>query len=100
MRLDKILERARLIIYEKHRLAQMKKLSYHVMLRWEPDDEAYTAWVPSLPGCVTFGKTIEEALEMSKDAIKLYVETLISLGETVPSDESVIDCTVNIEAYA
>jgi hypothetical protein len=32
------------------------------MLRWEPEDEVYTAWVPSLPGCVTFGKTIEEAL--------------------------------------
>ena len=60
----------------------------------------YTAWVPSLPGCVTFGKTIEEALEMARDAIELYVETLISLGEAVPSDESVIDRTVKIEAYA
>jgi predicted RNase H-like HicB family nuclease len=78
----------------------MKTLSYHVMLRWEPEDEVYTAWVPSLHGCVTFGKTIEEALEMARDAIELYVETLISLGEAVPSDESVIDRTVKIEAYA
>ena len=56
----------------------MKTLSYHVMLRREPEDEVYTAWVSSLPGCVTFGKTIEKAIEMAKDAIEIYVETLIS----------------------
>jgi antitoxin HicB len=78
----------------------MKTLSYHVMLRWEPDDEVYTAWAPSLPGCVTFGKTIEDAIEMAKDAIEIYVETLISHGEAVPSDESVIECTVKIKAHA
>jgi len=78
----------------------MKTLSYHVMLRWEAEDEVYTAWVPSLLGCVTFGKTIEEALEMARDAIEIYVETLISHGEEVPSDESVIERTVKIVAHA
>jgi len=78
----------------------MKTLSYHVMLRWEPDDEVYMAWVLSLPGCVTFGKSIEEALEMARDAIEIYVETLISHGEVVPSDESVIERTVKIVAHA
>ena len=78
----------------------MKTLSYQVMLRWEAEDEVYTAWVPSLPGCVTFGKTIEEALEMARDAIEIYVETLISHGEMVPSDESVIERTVKIVAHA
>jgi antitoxin HicB len=75
-------------------------LRYHVMLRWEPEDEVYTAWVPSLPGCVTFGNTIEEALEMVRDAIEIYVETLISHGEEVPTDESVIERTVEIQAHA
>jgi antitoxin HicB len=70
------------------------------MLRWEPEDEVYTAWVPSLPGCVTFGNTIEEALEMVRDAIEIYVETLISHGEEVPTDESVIERTVEIQAHA
>jgi predicted RNase H-like HicB family nuclease len=50
-------------------------------LRWEAEDGVYTIWVPSLPGCVTFGKTIEEAIEMVRDAIEIYVETLISHGE-------------------
>jgi predicted RNase H-like HicB family nuclease len=69
------------------------------MLRLEPE-EVYTAWIPSLPGCVTFGKSIEEALEMVREAIGIYVETLIAHGEPVPSDESVIERTVKIQAYA
>jgi antitoxin HicB len=78
----------------------MKMLRYHVRFRWEPEDQVYAAWVPSLPGCVTFGKTIEEALEMVRDAIEIYVETLISHGEEVPTDESVIERTIEIQAHA
>ena len=77
----------------------MKTICYHVMLRLEPE-EVYTAWIPSLPGCVTFGKSIEEALEMAREAIGIYVETLIAHGEPVPSDESVIERIVKIQAYA
>ena len=40
--------------------------------------------VPALPGCVTYGKTVEEAIEMSRDAITGYVESLIEDGEPVP----------------
>jgi antitoxin HicB len=78
----------------------MKMLLYHVRLRWEPEDKVYTIWVPSLPGCVTFGNTIEDALEMVRDAIEIYVETLISHGEEVPTDESVIERTIEIQAHA
>jgi predicted RNase H-like HicB family nuclease len=38
------------------------------------EEGGYTAIVPSLPGCITYGETIEEAIAMSKDAITLYVE--------------------------
>lgn len=78
----------------------MKVLKYHVMLRWESEDEVYTAWVPSLPGCVTFGKTIDEALDMARDAIEGYVQILIAHGEEVPTDEDIIDRTVEIVAHA
>lgn len=70
------------------------------MLRWEPEDEVYTAWVPSLPGCVTFGKTIDKALDMARDAIEGYVQILIAHGEEVPTDEDIIDRTVEIVAHA
>jgi predicted RNase H-like HicB family nuclease len=40
----------------------------------EPSDEGYTVYVPSLPGCISEGKTIEEALVNIREAIKLYLE--------------------------
>jgi len=36
----------------------------------------FTVNVPALPGCVTFGESIEHAMEMAKEAIELYVESL------------------------
>ena len=45
--------------------------------------------VPSLPGCVTYGKTLEEAKEMAKDAIRGYIASLKKHREPVPSDDSV-----------
>ena len=61
----------------------MRTLSYRVTLRKEPEG-GYTVLVPALPGCVTYGKTVEEAIEMSRDAITGYVESLIEDGEPVP----------------
>ena len=41
----------------------------------EPSDEGgYTVYVPSLPGCITQGETIEEALANIQEAIELYLE--------------------------
>ena len=40
----------------------------------EPSDEGgYTAYVPSLPGCISEGETIEESLTNIKEAIELYL---------------------------
>lgn len=48
------------------------------------EDGYWLAEVPSLPGCHTQGETKAEALEMIKDAITLYIETLQDLGRPVP----------------
>lgn len=40
--------------------------------------------VPSLPGCLTFGRTVEEALAMAKEAIEGFVACMIARGEKVP----------------
>ncbi|BAZ48210.1 hypothetical protein NIES4103_08170 [Nostoc sp. NIES-4103] len=43
----------------------------------EPSDEGgYTVFVPSLPGCISEGETIEESLENIQEAILLYLEPL------------------------
>jgi predicted RNase H-like HicB family nuclease len=53
-----------------------------------PDLEAggYTVEVPSLPGCVSEGDTVEEALANIKEAIDLHIESMIAHGEDIPED--------------
>jgi len=41
----------------------------------EPSNEGgFTVYVPSLPGCISEGDTVEEALVNIKEAIELYLE--------------------------
>jgi antitoxin HicB len=62
----------------------MSQYSYTIILEPDPDEKGYTVSVPALPGCVTQGQTLEEAIAMAKDAIRLYIETLLAEGEPVP----------------
>ncbi|PPJ62460.1 type II toxin-antitoxin system HicB family antitoxin [Cuspidothrix issatschenkoi] len=43
----------------------------------EPSDEGgYTVYVPSLPGCISEGENVDEALANIKEAIELYLEPI------------------------
>jgi predicted RNase H-like HicB family nuclease len=42
----------------------------------ESDEGGYTAYVPSLPGCISEGDTKEEALKNIHEAIELYLESV------------------------
>lgn len=55
-----------------------------------PDNEVggYTVIVPSLPGCISEGDTIDEALANIREAIDLYIEDLTADGESVPEDST------------
>ena len=74
----------------------MKRLSYRILLRPEPEG-GYTVIVPSLPGCITYGKTVEEAKKMALDAIKAYLESLKKHGEPLPDDSEILESTLNIQ---
>jgi antitoxin HicB len=52
-----------------------------------PDEEGgFTVTVPALPGCVTEGTTLPEALAMAEDVIALFVADLRAAGEPVPEE--------------
>ena len=74
----------------------MKNLIYRILLRKEKEG-GYTVIVPSLPGCVTYGDTIEEAIEKAKEAIELYIESLKAHGEEIPTEEDTLEYTVSIQ---
>ena len=51
----------------------------------EQDEEGiFVAECPSLPGCISQGKTRKEALQNIKDAIKGYLESLKKHNEPIP----------------
>jgi antitoxin HicB len=58
----------------------MSTRTFKALLRRETEG-GYTAMVPSLPGCVTFGESVEHAIEMVREAIALYIESLRANGE-------------------
>jgi predicted RNase H-like HicB family nuclease len=88
------------ISIKERKLKAMTTLRYKILLRKE-EDSTYTVIVPSLPGCLTFGHTVEEALAMAKEAIEGFIACMIERGEEVPieTDDSLI-CTVAVEANA
>jgi len=62
-------------------------LTYTVEL--EPQKEGgYTVTVPALPGCISEGDTLEEALENIKDAIEGYLKVLAKHGRKIPLEFS------------
>jgi predicted RNase H-like HicB family nuclease len=57
-----------------------------VLLIPDMEDGGYIVEVPSLPGCRSEGDTVEEALINIRDAIDLYIESMIAHEEEVPED--------------
>ena len=57
----------------------------------------WAAYVPDLPGCVTTGRTIEEARRLIVEAIEFHIEGMRRRGESVPEPTTVAE-SVEIQA--
>ncbi len=73
---------------------RMKIHHYTAVFQKEPEG-GYTVIVPALSGCVTYGKTIEEATLAGKEAIESYLGSLAKDGEKAPADISFVS-TIDI----
>jgi len=63
----------------------MEYFTYRIII--EPDTGGtYHAYVPSLPGCHTWGDTIEAARSNAKEAIQVYLSSLVEDGEPIPQE--------------
>jgi predicted RNase H-like HicB family nuclease len=65
----------------------------------EPGDKkhAFGVVVPDLPGCFSAGDTLDEAIDNAKEAIELWLETVIDDGGAVPAAGSVAAHQANPE---
>lgn len=64
----------------------MSSRRYTIVLTPDLEDGGYTITVPALPGCVTQGETIEEAISMARDAIQGWIEVARKHGEPIPEE--------------
>jgi antitoxin HicB len=69
-------------------------LTYKILLTKEPEG-AYTASVPVLPGCITYGDNIDHAISMAREAIEVYIEHLQEKGEPIPDDSETLEYSLN-----
>jgi predicted RNase H-like HicB family nuclease len=62
----------------------MKTLILKVKLK-EEEDGRWSASIPALSGCSSWGYSKQEALNNIKDAAEIYIEDMIDAGEGIPS---------------
>lgn len=74
-------------------------MRYTVLLDRDPEGAGYTVTVPSLPGCITEGATLDEALANAREAITCHVEGLLASADEVPREKpTLISLVVEVRA--
>ena len=70
-------------------------MKYRILIE-QDEDGVFVTECPSLPGCISQGKTRKEAIENIQDAMKGYVESLRKHDESVPPsiDEEIVEVVI------
>lgn len=72
-------------------------MKYPIVIEEGSETTAYGVVVPDLPGCFSAGDTMDEAIENSREAIALWIETALDAGGTVPAPGKIADHARNPE---
>lgn len=68
----------------------MKFYSFQIVIEKEREDEGYFAWSPTIPGCFSNGRTIEEAKRNIREALEQHLSVLVEHAQTVPQHERLV----------
>ncbi|MBI3458272.1 MAG: type II toxin-antitoxin system HicB family antitoxin [Candidatus Rokubacteria bacterium] len=68
----------------------MRFFTFQIVIEREAEDQGYSAYSPTLPGCFSNGKTIEEAKRNIREAIEQHVQVLLAHGQPVPQNERLV----------
>ena len=70
----------------------------NIKVRLEKDEDGiYVATCPSLPGCISQGKTEKEALENTKEAVKLHLRCLAEDGIPLFEDKRIKETLIEVK---
>lgn len=68
--------------------------TYKIHLHKE-EEGGFTVTVPALPGCITYGENVDEAIDMAREAIELYLVDLKEKGEAIPDDSNTLEYSLS-----
>jgi len=88
-----------MVAHARRAKSKTETLRYQIYLTPEPEG-GFTVVVPALPGCITWGKNLEQAKAMAQDAIAAFVASLRKHGERIPSDDDGLLTSVCVKAAA
>ena len=70
--------------------ADVKFYTFEIVIEKEEEDGGYLAYSPTLPGCFSNGKTIEDARKNIREAIQQHIASLLAHGQPVPQNEKLV----------
>lgn len=70
------------------RVSAVRKNGRKIRRAQNPSWPGYQVTVPLLPGVITYGRTLNEAREMARDAIRCHLEGLRKDGEPIPDERT------------
>ncbi|MGA2638672.1 type II toxin-antitoxin system HicB family antitoxin [Methylocella sp.] len=66
-------------------------MTYYVAIVEEEQGRALGVWFPDLPGCVSAGDTLDEAMLNAQEALELWAEAMLENGQNIPSPRSLTE---------
>jgi len=65
-------------------MSSFEKLYFSFFIDWSPDDNAFVAEAPELPGCLAHGNTHEKALANIHTAMDIWIKTAKEFNDPIP----------------
>jgi predicted RNase H-like HicB family nuclease len=64
-------------------------MAHYIALIHKDPDSDFGVSFPDLPGCITAGSTIQEALEMAKEALAGHLDAMAQDGDPIPAPSTI-----------
>lgn len=66
-------------------------MTHYVAVVEEEEGKAVGVWFPDLPGCLSAGDTLDEAMTNAAEALELWAEAMVESGQKIPPPRSLTD---------
>lgn len=72
-------------------------MTHYVAIVEEEPGKAVGVWFPDLPGCLSAGDTLDEAMLNAAEALELWAEAMSESGQSIPAPRTLTDLKADAE---